>query len=317
MDRGPGSGAQRYHVSHSSMYRLSHCSCMKDWKSPTFTSQHEFNIPLAVSDLQHDHNSRAATRRSTFHLRPFEALDRALDHSRAAILGAYPLTSSLLRRDSTEQAGGFTVSNAVSRSFTRENLGSARIVGQVDCKFIACLVDSPPPTDSDQSPILIDETHTSRSNIPRAPAPVLILVDQHAADERVRVEHFLTQICDGFIQDKVEQRPLQASSNSSGTQPSGKRILLSITEARILLGKHLNTIRGAFKRWGFTFNDLRYGAAEGGNDENDAQFTQVEVLTVPEVIADKVGEHAMDRYAILTLMCNIINSWRRPTSYRM
>jgi DNA mismatch repair protein MLH3 len=54
-----------------------------------------------------------------------------------------------------------------TRRFSKEELGNARIIGQVDCKFVACTL----PGDS------TDEGE-----------PVLVLIDQHAADERVRVE---------------------------------------------------------------------------------------------------------------------------------
>ena len=57
-------------------------------------------------------------------------------------------------------------------SFTRDDLRSARVLGQVDAQFIACVLPPDPGT--------------------------VVLVDQHAADERVRVERFLRELCEGY-----------------------------------------------------------------------------------------------------------------------
>ncbi|OBZ76731.1 DNA mismatch repair protein Mlh3 [Grifola frondosa] len=57
-----------------------------------------------------------------------------------------------------------------SGSFARDDLRGARVLGQADRKFIACVMGG-----------------------------AVVLVDQHAADERIRVERFLDALCHGFF----------------------------------------------------------------------------------------------------------------------
>jgi DNA mismatch repair protein MLH3 len=65
-------------------------------------------------------------------------------------------------------------SNMMSHNLTKDDLECAEVLAQVDHKFI--LVQTQPTDDSD---------------------PVLVLIDQHAADERVKVEELYTQLCSG------------------------------------------------------------------------------------------------------------------------
>ena len=67
--------------------------------------------------------------------------------------------------------------------FTRTDLRNARVVGQVDRKFIACVIDSISQRDEDDE---AEGAHAARDMS-------LVLIDQHAADERVRVELFMDE----------------------------------------------------------------------------------------------------------------------------
>ncbi|XP_072552636.1 DNA mismatch repair protein Mlh3 isoform X2 [Salminus brasiliensis] len=62
--------------------------------------------------------------------------------------------------------------------FTKDMIHSMKVIHQVDKKFLACLIDT-----TDQK---TTETSESRGNL-------LVLVDQHAAHERVRLEGLLTE----------------------------------------------------------------------------------------------------------------------------
>ncbi len=70
-------------------------------------------------------------------------------------------------------------------SFSKESLANARIIEQVDRKFIACLV----------SRETLDESRYGSED----EDAIFVLVDQHAADERIRVERFLRELCVGFL----------------------------------------------------------------------------------------------------------------------
>ncbi|KAL7424332.1 DNA mismatch repair protein [Cryptotrichosporon argae] len=79
----------------------------------------------------------------------------------------------------------------VDITFAPSALGAARVLGQVDRKFIACVLPtaSPPAACGD-------------ANAGYAPTRwdrALVLIDQHAADERVSYEHLLSTFCAGFL----------------------------------------------------------------------------------------------------------------------
>src|SRR4051794_37371868 len=92
--------------------------------------------------------------------------------------------------------------------FTATNLANAEVLGQVDRKFIACAIRDHPGGD------------------------ILLLVDQHAADERVRVEHFLREYCEGalaFEGADIDDDNLMEPTEMALIQPS-KLVLMSKQE---------------------------------------------------------------------------------------
>ncbi|KZW04185.1 hypothetical protein EXIGLDRAFT_737842 [Exidia glandulosa HHB12029] len=130
-------------------------------------------------------------------------------------------------------------------SFSRDDLRSATVLGQVDRKFVACI---------------LSET--------------LVLVDQHAADERIRVERFLRQLCEDGADLQLLEEPVP--------------VLLTKREATLLATNQ--RFRDAFARWG-----VRVEANIGDDDDDTWQeqrteqsYVQVWVHSVPQVIADKL-----------------------------
>lgn len=197
------------------------------------------------------------------------------------------ISASVQTQYSTQSAtGGFTATDPSSRSFTRDDLASAQILGQVDRKFIACLVSSSLNNSIGSAPTT--SKSTSDGVVTGYSDSVLILVDQHAADERVRVEYFLRELCDGFLGDDVQRRSVGEISDSNGAGSPGIMILLSTAEARALLGQNMGAIRGAFERLGFSFADLNPSSLDKNGDESDSEVIQIRVLSVPELVADKV-----------------------------
>jgi DNA mismatch repair ATPase MutL len=129
------------------------------------------------------------------------------------------------------------------------------VLGQVDRKFVACVL----------------ALGRGRS--------ALVLVDQHAAHERVRVERLLAPACAAFLTG--------ASARVRALAPPVP-VLLAAAEARALAE---NGPRAALARWGVTLDEqsVREAVCRAGSDD---AHVQVHVCTVPETVADKVdAEH--------------------------
>ena len=157
-----------------------------------------------------------------------------------------------------------------SRRFRKEDLQNAKIINQVDRKFVACTIDGD-PDDPDYST-------GGRS---------LVLIDQHAADERVRVERFLKDLCLGFLRTDRRQ-------NESGvkTKELSPPVAVLLTRHEALRVKNSEYIQAAFCSWGFQFTDLTTIAGSHFGDadsESSSDYVQVLVGSIPEVVSDKVS----------------------------
>ncbi|EIW82275.1 hypothetical protein CONPUDRAFT_89709 [Coniophora puteana RWD-64-598 SS2] len=143
--------------------------------------------------------------------------------------------------------------------FDKKGIANAEVVKQVDQKFIACLIDSS------------EESLQSRS---------LVLLDQHAADERIRVERYLKELCLGFL-----RRPPYEQGVETETLEPARPVLLTLQEASWL---HANSgFRSVFRSWGF---EVLLSDKDPEDDEQshaDA-YTQVRIRTLPQVISEKL-----------------------------
>lgn len=140
------------------------------------------------------------------------------------------------------------------------------VINQLDRKFILCAVDEIKRSD--------DSRQESDNPEPRR---MLILVDQHAASERVRVEGFLRTLCHSFLDfegngsqnpDRVELDPPRA-------------ILLSRKEASIL--RSTQSILG---RWCFRLSWPESKSCDQSIDQDE--YEQFLVQSVPRVVSEKV-----------------------------
>ncbi|GFZ45397.1 hypothetical protein JCM24511_03123 [Saitozyma sp. JCM 24511] len=157
-------------------------------------------------------------------------------------------------REPPIQAQPLSVSDEVT--FAKDALASARILGQVDNKFICCVlaVESVSGTESDQKT-----------------GPTLVLIDQHAADERVSVERVLRELAEGFINDRVDVTELPEP------QPM---VVLSREEFQQL--DHPTVLR-IVRRWGVHL-EISTPAADDA-----AEYRQVKVLSVPSALKARLG----------------------------
>ncbi|KAI0720344.1 hypothetical protein C8T65DRAFT_634183 [Cerioporus squamosus] len=164
--------------------------------------------------------------------------------------------------------------------FSREDLRMAHVLGQVDRKFVACIMQPPRSLAPDASCDGGDE--------PDVGGRVLVLVDQHAADERIRVERFLRDVCEGFLAFAGRPEARGGGVRTRTVDPPANVLLTKIEAERIALSQD---VRDAFARWGVELAGAAVcpgvmRAAERETDE--AAYVQASVTAVPEVVADKL-----------------------------
>jgi len=161
--------------------------------------------------------------------------------------------------------------------FTREDLRRAEIISQVDKKFIACRI-------------------TMRSRLddgdrePYPDSPILVLIDQHAADERVRVERFLKDLCLGFLHSQ-DQTDNNSASNYVLTRDLAPSRPVLLTQHEALTISQSQDVQETFRKWGVRFAELSKvvsgsdGASESGSNTG---YLQLYVSAIPEIVGDKV-----------------------------
>ena len=158
-----------------------------------------------------------------------------------------------------------------SYRFSRDDLKEAIVVNQVDSKFIACLLPSDVMTDSSNHGL-----EASSQGAPRT----LVLVDQHAADERVRVEWLQREICLAYLRD--------------GDAAGVERIVLDppvpilLTRHEKLMLQRSSDVRDLFESWGVEFAPIDNIREKGGEADDDYSYSQVVVTTIPGIISNKV-----------------------------
>ena len=165
--------------------------------------------------------------------------------------------------------------------FTRDDLRRAEIINQVDNKFIACRI-----TKRDYLNASVDD----RGREPYLDSPILVLIDQHAADERVRVERFLKDLCLGFLhsQDQTDNNLTSKYVFSRDLVPSRPVLLtqhegLAISQSRV--------VQESFRKWGVRFTELSkiISGSDGASEPvSNNGYLQLYVSGIPEVVGDKV-----------------------------
>jgi DNA mismatch repair protein MLH3 len=150
------------------------------------------------------------------------------------------------------------------------------VLNQLDRKFIVCAVDEIRESDG---------SHQESDNSRR----MLVLVDQHAASERIRVEGFLKTLCHNFL--NLENNESQSADRVELDPP--RAILLSRREASIL--RSTQSILG---RWCF---ELSWPESESCDQSFDQdKYEQFLVHSVPRVVSEKVRRSILPLYALLT-----------------
>ncbi|KAH9061004.1 hypothetical protein EDB87DRAFT_1613192 [Lactarius vividus] len=161
--------------------------------------------------------------------------------------------------------GSFSTPDETSTwSLQRGDISRMKVISQLDRKFIVCVVDA--ISESDE-----------RGQTPDCAKRILVLVDQHAASERVRVEGYLKDLCHHFLN---AGRDGSRSTFRVKLEPP-RPVLLSRREASILRSSTL-----VLGRWGF---GLSWPETEDRDQNTDQEvYEQVLVHSVPQVVGEKL-----------------------------
>lgn len=159
------------------------------------------------------------------------------------------------------------------------------VIDQLDRKFILCAVDEIKGSDNS-----CQDSDSSRR--------MLVLVDQHAASERVRVENFLRTLCHNFLD--FEGNGSQSPDRVELDPP--RPIFLGRKEATIL--RSTQSILG---RWCFGLSWPKSKSCDQSFDQDE--YEQLLVHSVPRVVSEKV------RWRILPL-CALFTSFTHSPASR-
>ncbi|BGP28900.1 DNA mismatch repair protein [Rhodotorula toruloides] len=139
---------------------------------------------------------------------------------------------------------------AGTQSFSRASLAQAEFIAQVDTKYLLVRV----PASSEGQ------------------GAALVLVDQHAASERVRVERFLDAIVGRLVRgEDVEVRELGAEERVG--------VVISRAEFEVV-----ERWRLMFERWGLRF------VADATDTANEGDYHQLWLSTLPSLLSDRLSK---------------------------
>lgn len=143
----------------------------------------------------------------------------------------------------------------------------------MDRKFVACLIKGRVTASKSE---LLESEHKTADGLR------LVLIDQHAADERIRVERYLKELCQGFLDSRKYG---DASQNGIKVHIIEPPMPLLLTRYECLKLASSDDLQQFFAWWGIRFFGLSEVDAHG---TESCEYIQVLVKSVPKVISDKV-----------------------------
>ncbi|KAI8804986.1 hypothetical protein BJ742DRAFT_822245 [Cladochytrium replicatum] len=165
---------------------------------------------------------------------------------------AKPSTSGAASSRLVYNSSAFQGFAETPQCITKDDLRTFEVIGQVDRQFIACKYSA---------------SHTSTNSNNTA----IVLVDQHAADERIRLEELLANFLNANSESAVETVILKPPM----------RFPISASEAVVFERQS-----AVMRKWGFRLIITRSGHLSPGKDESRAGTT-ADLSTVPRLVVDR------------------------------
>ena len=196
---------------------------------------------------------------------------------------AIPFVNHFDSCETCPRRGGLQIESAgpVCR-FVRSDLEQAKVIGQVDRKFVACLIRGR------LTPPVGELPDGGKNKIDTLGDSSLVLVDQHAADERICVERYLKELCQGFLHNR-KYGPNSEQGVRVQTLEPPTPLLLTRHEALILASSR--DLQKFLSWWGLHLTGLSTemdGTGADPDSGNSHGYSQVLVKSIPFVISDKV-----------------------------
>ncbi|KAI4088003.1 MAG: hypothetical protein LQ344_006378 [Seirophora lacunosa] len=161
-----------------------------------------------------------------------------------------------------------TTPSHLSSKLSKGDLSNATVIAQVDKKFILVLMAPTTGHGVEQLPVLDKQQ-------------VLVLIDQHAADERIRVENLLAELCTSASSDT------RRITSSLGHKPDVATTVLSkpiVFEVKNREHAMLMAHARHFAYWGILI-DLNFTHRDPVS--RDISPCKVSVISLPPVIAER------------------------------
>jgi len=166
--------------------------------------------------------------------------------------------------------------------FVKSDLEQAKIIGQVDRKFVACLIRSKETLPAGD--LLEGEKNKGSTSDDSS----LVLIDQHAADERIRVERYLKELCQGFLHNRKYGPDPEQGVRAQNLEPP---IPLLLTRHEALRLASSRDLQNFLCWWGLHLTGLSTEMNGTGLDSDSGinhGYFQVLVKSIPLIISDKV-----------------------------
>ncbi|KAL8872106.1 MAG: hypothetical protein Q9174_002202, partial [Haloplaca sp. 1 TL-2023] len=161
------------------------------------------------------------------------------------------------------------VSSGASARLSKAGLHHAKVISQVDKKFVLALMDAFSPNDSPTP-----ESSSSRQRI-------LVLIDQHAADERIRVESFFAELCAKPLPETsaVTYGSNQIPAVATTLLPKALHLQIKSNEQQLF-----ETHAQHFADWGIMYNLTSPVIRVGSTSRESAVLV---ITALPPVIAER------------------------------
>ena len=175
--------------------------------------------------------------------------------------------------------------------FDKADLCTAHVIGQVNSEFVACVLYDAAVAKGKGGEK--EDTVTTQNWKSRGPS--LVVIDQHAADERIRVERFLELLCTVFIRRSEAAHVGDFQSQQEGVEQiiPPKNILLTRREADTIKGTQ-SDYRMSLWRWGIEV-EIRQEV------EATHEHVQVQVCAVPAVLKEKVRCNVVSAFVLIDI----------------